>query len=154
VWVVDASGIRQLPDRCLDPNAPATTAAIVAASTEQQPCDPPTYVDAQGIRRVHPECLASPTPPASSSAATPPAAPTSAEDQRCDPPWWLDEKGIRRLKMVCLNATDATARAAAGPRTPPAAPATHAAQPPESNACDPPWYVDSRGIQRLQQDCL
>src|SRR3954468_14308807 len=50
-WVGDASGIRQLPDRCPDPVAATDTAALPAPSVDD-PCDPPTFVDARGIQRV------------------------------------------------------------------------------------------------------
>lgn len=152
-WVVDALGIRQLPEGCLDSSAPASTAALAAPSTEE-PCDPPTFVDARGIRRVRRECLgALPSPaPVGRAGAAPPA------DPRCDPPWRFDEKGIQRLKLECLSTGSdvSTAMANAASQPPPAAtsPAPAAARPFEGNSCDPPWYVDARGIRRLRQNCL
>src|SRR6188768_1710274 len=85
-WVIDASGVRQLPDRCPDPVAAADTAAPAAPSipsaartaTTPAPApagdscdDSPTFLDARGIRRVRPVCLAG--SPAPAPAATPPA---------------------------------------------------------------------------------
>jgi len=163
-WVIDASGVRQLPDRCLEPVAAADTAALSAPSVDD-PCDPPTFVDAHGIQRVRPLCLAgSPSPaPAALSAppilsappklAAPPTAATPAPtDRSCDDsPTFVDAHGIRRVRPVCLAGSPAPAPAA----TPPAAaPPVAAAQSSAGESCDPPWYLDARGIRRLRVDCL
>jgi hypothetical protein len=109
-WVIDADGIRRLPDRC--PSAAGTAAAEVATPSaarspaEPEPCEPPWFVDAVGIRRIRHECLAAePEPPAATSSLVP-SAPAALDGldapSDCDPMYWVDGRGIQRLRPECL----------------------------------------------------
>jgi hypothetical protein len=56
-WLIDASGIRRLPDRC--PNtAPASAAAapVVEAAAGSDSCAPSWVIDGKGIQRVRSGC--------------------------------------------------------------------------------------------------
>jgi len=107
--------------------APAKAAPAVAARAKppeaRTNCNPPYYFDAQGIRRLRSECLASAaaTPSAPGVVAGPygaviatnvtsksPPAPASAKPPpekhgaaSCSPPYYFDGN-IRRIKLECL----------------------------------------------------
>jgi hypothetical protein len=110
VWVIDAEGIRRLPDRCPSAAGPtdgeaATSASINAAPSEL--CDPPWFVDVMGIQRVRQQCLAADVePPALASSVLSPSAPAPSEGldagSDCDPMYWVDVRGIQRLRVECL----------------------------------------------------
>src|SRR5688500_722344 len=46
-WVIDAAGIRQLPDRCIE-TTPAAANIEVAVPPEGDRCEPPWFVDSKG----------------------------------------------------------------------------------------------------------
>jgi hypothetical protein len=104
-WVIDAAGIRRLPDRCIE-TTPATAHIEVAVPPENDRCEPPWFIDSKGKQRIRSECLES-NPSQASTAAGPAVAPRARSEDRntadCDrQPHWIDANGIRRLRQQCL----------------------------------------------------
>jgi hypothetical protein len=90
-WLIDASGIRRLPDRCGAATEPAASTA--AAALLQLPA---TSLAAQSTERA----AASAPVPARASARGKARKPRAGQD--CSDPFWLDARGIRRLRPGCL----------------------------------------------------
>src|SRR5262245_33463905 len=71
---------------------------------QPDPCDPPTFMDARGIRRVRYGCLvpavASPAPAQPSPGA---ATVRPSDDIACESPTYLDRNGIHRVRFECLE---------------------------------------------------
>jgi hypothetical protein len=75
----------------------------------------------------------------------------------CEPPWFIDINGIERLKPECLASAEQTSvKKKQGERT--AAPKRSklpAAKPAQrSKACEPPFFIDARGVMRFKPKCL
>jgi hypothetical protein len=162
-WVIDAFGVRRLPDRCSTADAdaidaaPTTPSAGAALPTALDRCDPPVFVDTKGILRIRPACLEStstlsaPTPPSVSAAtSTPSPPPTVADDAACDSPTFVDAKGIRRIRLSCLESNREVPSTAAAPTILPAAGAGDS----PTTDCSPAYWIDANGIRRLRPRCL
>ncbi len=146
-WVIDAAGIRQLPERCVDNSA--TTE--IGVSDPDSRCDPPWFIDAKGIRRARQECLRDPAqvapaaPPGGVTGKSSPApAASGSQPDACEQPDWVDQHGIKRLKMQCLGPETAAVPAPDG--------STQNTE--EAENCAQHYWVDQHGIKRLKMRCL
>ena len=106
--------------------APAATAPRAKAPAS---CNPPYFVDAQGIRRLRSECLDS----ASGAAASGAAAPAS---------------GVVTGPYGAVIATNVTAKSTPAPAATKPASEKHGAV-----SCSPPYYFDGN-IRRIKLECL
>ena len=88
-WIIDASGIRRLPDRCGAATEPAAAAAAGTAAVVL--AQPPANSGASKKPRS--------ATPARGTAA---GAARKRAGQHCSVPYWLDARGFRRLRPGCL----------------------------------------------------
>jgi hypothetical protein len=160
-WVIDAAGTRQLPDHCLL-DARETAAALAGVVPRSDGCEPPWFVDSRGIQRIRSECLgpasgqvAAGAPDRVAAASDSTAITAASATGACDPPWWLDAHGIQRLKIKCLGPAPGQAEVSAPERVATASDSTaDRSTASATDDCDPPWWLDAHGIQRLKVKCL
>jgi hypothetical protein len=112
-------------------------------------CVPGWVIDAKGIRRSPDRCL----PDARKTAG--PLAGVVPVNAGCEPPWFVDSRGIQRIRPECLGPAPARAKVTAPARPPTASYSTPANVPASrTDGCDPPWWLDAKGIRRLKMKCL
>jgi len=111
-WVVDASGIRRLPDRC--GTTGASTAPAMPAGVSLSPLPAPSAPAPGAAVTPASSVPAANVPAANVPAASVPAVVTPARtvidarhvraraSKECSPPTYVDQRGVRRLKPNCL----------------------------------------------------
>jgi len=73
------------------------------------------------------------------------SSPTSTTTVKCTSVWVIDATGTRREPDRCTVEVSPAQGVTEGTALPPVAYAA---------ACDPPWFIDGAGIQRLRPECL
>src|SRR5688572_1845774 len=99
-----------------------------------------------------PPAVTTPAVPAQAVPAEGATPPVVCPAEKLSPAWLIDANGARRLPDRCEAMPADAAGAAITVVMPP--PRQVAAPAMDSAACDPPWFVDDAGIQRLRLECL
>lgn len=130
------------PPQLLAADAGPHPAAPQQARPGKLDCRQPWWIDATGTKRLKMACL-SPNP-------------------SCEPPWFSDAQGVLRVKPQCSSSaneaeerTQRSKQSERGKKEPaPKGKTKNPAANPVPPGCEPLWFTDPKGIQRLKPNCL